>query len=238
VEVDNIYHDFLNACKQPGCPICHLEKIAEENFYNDLLKNYLKKTSTNQSLRESRGLCHKHSWRLLASHFDDAQTLSLIYHDLLITAINDLQSERRSLQTKQKIISFLHRLNLKPDIWLAGKNSIIKSHKQCPACEQCERAAHVALSAWKEFFEDDSKRNNLASINYLCLPHLNMAYEIMKDSTAYQILLNTSKLRLEILRHKLVDYLSENEIQTNKNDINKEIKSTWTESLSVTKGEE
>ncbi|PWB53917.1 MAG: hypothetical protein C3F13_08425 [Anaerolineales bacterium] len=234
--VGNIYLELLNAIKQPGCPICHLGIIAEENYFSTLLQNYLKEPGLRQDLLANRGLCLKHFRRFLDSGVNDDLTFSLVYHDILLTHINDLQAEPKPLQTRKKYFSFLHHTKSKTTLWLSGKKLTSKSQQLCPACEERNRAARKALSVWMGSFDNEVKRNDLASFDYLCLPHLRLASELMQDTPTYQTLCAKSKSKLQLLRRELVEFIRENENQPMKNDV-QDMKATWEAIRSITAGE-
>src|SRR4030067_1582803 len=111
---DPVYTDLLDAFKQPGCPICRLERSAVDGYLDNLFQSNLKDLEVSQGLRESLGLCREYSWQVLDSKFGDALTFSLIYHEILQSAIHDPQSVGKPPQSPRRIHSMLERFNHKP----------------------------------------------------------------------------------------------------------------------------
>lgn len=179
--IDPIFHDLIiDACKQPECPICRMERSTEEDYLDDLLRKYLKEPEVNKDLRGSLGLCHEHSWQLLNSKYSDALAFSLIYHGILLAAINNLQSDDRPLRSRRRLPSLLERFNRKP--LRESKNTILTltSHKSCPACEQRDRTAWLAMEILGVSLENEVMSIALESSDGLCLPHLRLAYAVMR----------------------------------------------------------
>src|SRR4030065_880311 len=111
---DQIYADLLDALKQPGCPVCRLERSAVDSYLDNLFQSNLKDLEVSQGLRESLGLCREYSWQVLDSKFGDALTFSLIYHEILQSAIHGLQSVEKPPQSPQRRHSMLERFKHNP----------------------------------------------------------------------------------------------------------------------------
>ena len=234
---DPIYTDLLEAFKQPGCPVCRLERNAVDGYLDNLFQSNLKDLEVSQGLRESLGLCREHSWQMLDSRFGDALAFSLIYHEILQAAIHGLQSVDKPPQPPRRIHSMLERFNHKPTVKFKTAVSPLTPQKRCPACEQRDRTARLALEILKVSLENGVMSNALASSDGLCLPHLRLAFVQMQDATAYQILLAISNKKLESLRRELVEIIRENENQSTKKGF-KEMKSTWARIIGVMVGEQ
>src|SRR4030042_2293803 len=112
---DPIYTNLLDAFKQPGCPVCQLERSAVDGYLDNLFQSNLKDLEVRQGLRESLGLCREHSWQMLDSKFGDALTFSLVYHEILLSAIHGLQSVEKPPQSPCRIHSMLERFKTNPN---------------------------------------------------------------------------------------------------------------------------
>ena len=234
---DPIYTDLLDAFKQPGCPVCRLERSAVDSYLDNLFQSNLKDIEVSQSLRESLGLCREHSYQMLDSKFGDALTFSLIYHEILQSAIHGLQSMEKPPQTPRRIHSMLERFKHNPIVNFKTAVIPLTPQKRCPACEQRDRTARLALEILGVSLENEVMSNALASSDGLCLPHLRFALVHMQGATAYQILITISKEKLESMRRELVEIIRENENQSTKKGF-KEMKSTWARIIGVMVGEQ
>jgi len=234
---DPVYTDLLDAINQPGCPVCRLERSAVDGYLDNLLQSNLKDLEVRLDLRESLGLCREHSWQMLDSRFGDALAFSLIYHEILQAAIHGLQSMDKPPQTPRRIHSILERFNHKATVKFKTAVLPLRPQKRCPACEQRNRTARLALEILEVSLENEVMSNAMASSDGLCLPHMRLAYVQMQDATAYQILLAMSNKKLESLRRELVEIIRENENQSTKKGF-KEMQSTWARIIGVMVGEQ
>ena len=234
---DPIYTDLLDAFKQPGCPVCQLERSAVDGYLDNLFQSNLKDLEVSQGLRESLGLCREHSWQMLDSKFGDALTFSLIYHEILLSAIHGLQSVEKPPQSPRRIHSLLERFKHNPTGKFKTVVLPLAPKKRCPACEQRDRTARLALEILGVSLENEVMSNALASSDGLCLPHLRLALVHMQGATVYQILITISKEKLESMRRELVEIIRENENQSTKKGF-KEMKSTWARIIGVMVGEQ
>lgn len=234
---DSIYNDLLDGFKQPGCPVCRLERSVVDSYLDNLFQSNLKDIEVSQGLRESFGLCREHSYQMLDSKFGDALTFSLIYHEILQSAIHSLQSVEKPPQSLRRIHSMIERFKHNPTGKFKTAVIPLIPQKRCPACEQRDRTAQLALDILVGSLENEVMSNALTPSDGLCLPHLRLALVHMQGATAYQILITTSKEKLESMRRELVEIIRENENQSTKKGF-KEMKSTWARILGVIVGEE
>jgi len=234
---DPIYTDLLDALKQPGCPVCRLERSAVDGYLDNLFQRNLKDIEVSQRLRESLGLCRQHSWQMLDSKFGDTLTFSLIYHEILQSAIHSLQTLEKPPLSPHRIHSMLERFKHNPTGKIKTAVIPLTPQKRCPACEQLDRTAQLSLETLGVSLENEVMSNALASSDGLCLPHLRLAFVQMQDATAYQILLAISNKKLESLRRELVEIIRENENQSTKKGF-KEMQSTWARIINVMVGEQ
>jgi hypothetical protein len=234
---DPIYTDLLDAFKQPGCPVCRLERSAVDGYLDNLFQSNLKDLEVSQGLRESLGLCREHSWQMLDSKFGDALTFSLIYHEILQSAIHGLQSVEKPPQSPRRIHSMLERFKHNPTGKFKTAVLPLTPQKGCPACEQRDRMARLALEILGVSLENEVMSNSLASSDGLCLPHLRLAFVQMQDATAYRILISISTEKLESMRRELVEIIRKNETRSKKEEF-KDLRAIWVKILCVTVGEQ
>jgi len=234
---DPFYTDLLDAFKQPGCPVCRLERSAIDSYLDILFQSNLNDIEVRQCLRESLGLCREHSWQMLNSKFGDDLTFSLIYHDILQSAIYGLQSVEKPPQPPRRIHSMLERFKHNPTQKYKTAVLPLTPQKCCPACEQRDRTAQLAVEILGISLENEIMSNALTSSDGLCLPHLRLAFVQIQEAMACQILLAISNKKLESLRRELVEIIRENENQSTKKGF-KEMKSTCARIIGVMVGEQ
>ena len=94
--------------------------------------------------------------------------------------------------------------------------------KRCPVCEHREETTHNTLTVLVEELETPEMTNALQASEGLCLPHLRLALERVKDLSACETLLTIHRQRLESLRAELDEFIRKNDYQAIKESFGKE----------------
>ena len=55
---------LVEACGQPGCPICSISKKSINTYLQTVLAAYVDAPDLRQQLCDSWGYCHNHAWML------------------------------------------------------------------------------------------------------------------------------------------------------------------------------
>src|SRR5574341_1501685 len=59
------FYDLRDALAQPGCAICRLKAQAVEQYLDGLLWESVNDPGVRANIRQTRGFCHEHAWRLV-----------------------------------------------------------------------------------------------------------------------------------------------------------------------------
>ena len=54
--------DFIDACQEPGCPVCRLEHKYIRGYLDTLFHENVNDIELRKTLRLSKGFCPEHGW--------------------------------------------------------------------------------------------------------------------------------------------------------------------------------
>ena len=94
--------------------------------------------------------------------------------------------------------------------------------KHCPVCEHRDETTHSTLAVFVEELETPEMTDALQASEGLCLPHLRLALERVKDTSACETLLTIHRQKLESLRAELEEFIRKNDYQAIKEGFGKE----------------
>lgn len=92
-----IFHKLLEACREPGCPVCRLEQESVERYLDNQFYENVNSPGWREHLRLSLGFCREHAWLGVEKRLGDALGYSIIYHDILNNLLreSDLRPHKR-----------------------------------------------------------------------------------------------------------------------------------------------
>jgi hypothetical protein len=202
----------MEACREPGCPICRLEQQGVERYLDNQFYESVNSPAWRDHLRASHGFCYEHAWLGVERRLGDALGFSIIYHDLvnhLIKSLNDNSSARPA----RRRTSVLRQIPDSVRRRVEGVLAAITPVKRCPACEHREELSRNLFPALVEDLPTPAMADALQASEGLCLPHLGLAMGYVKDVAAYEILLTIHRTKLESLRIELAEFIRKNDYQ-------------------------
>jgi len=173
------YFQLLDACKQPGCPVCtRLERGAIRSL-DALMYEQVNDPITRQRLVESHGFCNWHAWILPGIH-NSALGVALIYRHLLQETLDRLQAARRDAHPRTRRRRVWERLTgsrrdpIQMLAWRGRKT-------RCPMCGFARHAERDDLTTILEYIGEPGFAEAFSRSSGLCLPHLYLAMTIGRD---------------------------------------------------------
>jgi hypothetical protein len=155
---DVLYHELLEALQAGGCPLCRLARRASNSYLHALIYEGVTDVKVREELREARGLCYRHGWRL-ASQRGAVLGTAIIYRDVINTLVRTLEASETSPS----------RLFGRRE---GGLQRALAATQGCPACvlerDSEERTAKILL----RHIDDDIVAAEYQRGSGLCLPHL------------------------------------------------------------------
>jgi hypothetical protein len=213
-------YKILEACREPGCPICRLEQQGVERYLDNQLYENVNSSAWRDQLRASHGFCREHAWLGVNQRLGDALGFSIIYHDIVNNLHNSLNedSSRRALRRGSVLGQVPESLRHRIERVIAA----LTPRKRCPACEHRDELTRNLLSALIEDLGTPEMTEALQASEGLCLPHLRLALASVNDSTVYEALLTLHRAKLEGLKDELAEFIRKNDYQVIKEGFGRE----------------
>jgi hypothetical protein len=212
------YFQIVDACEQPGCPVCRCLDDGSRRDLAAILYEQVTDLDTRRALRDAWGFCNWHTWMLL-----EADTslfgASILHEDLLRLAVERLarlgarprSTDRgrpwRSLVSTLR--SWFSRLGARP-----ARPAIVEEHEGRPACSLCASAADTerhCLLTFLTFVEDGDLQAAYAASDAICLPHLLRAIDLAPDSRELRVLVDRTREKWEKVRRDLASFVAKHD---------------------------
>ena len=210
---NSLTYKLLEACREPGCPICRVEQQGVERYLDNQFYENVNSPAWRDQLRASQGFCHEHAWLGVDKRLGDALGFSIIYHDIVNSLLRSLKDEPRSARTQGHRASILRQGSESLRRRAAGVLALLAPQKRCPACTHRDAVTRNLLSALAEDLSTTEVQEALQASDGLCLPHLRLALGSATDDSGDETLLMIQRAKLERLKHELAEFIRKNDYQ-------------------------
>lgn len=214
--------NLLEACREPGCPVCRLEQQSVERYLDNQFYENVNSPKWRDQLRASLGFCHEHTWLGVNQRLGDALGYSIIYRDVVNSILSQLDEENGSARASRHWASLLRQIPEPARNMIEKMLAAITPRKRCPACEHRDETTRRLLSVLVEELEKDGMNDALQASDGLCLPHLRLALKHVKDGSVCEKLLTIHREKLESLRTELAEFIRKNDYQAIKEGFGRE----------------
>ncbi len=153
-ERSTLYFELREALQAGGCPLCRLRDQASDSYLNALIYEGVTDPPIRDELRNARGLCHRHAWRL-ANRRGSVLGLAIIYHDVINTLMKGLEEQAQARRVSRQAL--IKRLS---------------ATAECPACQIERVALPRTIKTLLTYLNDDEIQAGYQSAGGLCLSHL------------------------------------------------------------------
>ena len=153
-ERDVLYHEVLEALQAEGCAICRLAWRVSDSYTNALLHEGVVDVDLRQKLRDARGLCYHHAWRMTHKRSSVLGT-AIVYRDVINTLTKGLEApDKRTL-------------------FGAGETAAqrLAATGPCPACRLETAAIERSVKTLLKHIQDAQIATSYIAAGGLCLPH-------------------------------------------------------------------
>jgi len=222
-EKDVLYHELLDALADDGCAICRLARKASDRYINALLYEGVVDVDLRQKLRDARGPCYVHAWRM-AGRRGAVLGTAIVYRDVINTLAKELEApEKRSL--------------------LGGKNSLaqrLAATAPCPACSLEQDAVRRAIKTLLKHVSDANIAESYVAAGGLCLPHFTetlVQAGAHASGTASRSLSDWQAAAFRRLRDELDELIRKHDYRFSSEAITEQEAVAWTRAVAATVGE-
>jgi hypothetical protein len=199
------FYDLRDALAHSDCVICNLSAEATDQFLESLLWESVNDPEVRDKIRQARGFCSDHSWRL-ARHRESLGA-TIIMNDVLrdtLRVMEDAHFQEPPLLSLRRTQAALHPKQ--PAAATADLVAQLSARQRCPACVEAEKMESVFLSTLTEnLLGEDGLLADFESSNGLCLPHFRQALTRVRDEAIFEALVEVQRTIWE----RLVGQLSE-----------------------------
>ena len=192
---DMRYFDLVEACAQPGCPVCRLTRHAVQRYLDSVLYEGVNDPGVREGLRQARGYCHEHAGQL-TDHTGQALGVAILQRDVVETALEQTATMPLGRNARQRARRLLQRL---------------QPTAECPACAHRRATEDHVLQALLQHNADETLAAALADSAGLCLPHFRRALELTTDAGALGRLVDLQRRTLTWLRDELSEFIRKND---------------------------
>src|SRR4051794_16371242 len=165
------YFDLLEALPQPGCAVCRLLDHDVDRFLDTLLFEFPVDPVMQNQFRDSRGLCHEHSWQLPG--YNNALATAILYNAVLDEML------QVSAQTPAEKPNAFARL--RGNATNSALADALAPTKPCPACVVRSDAEKRYLQVLGETINEERMRTAFQQSDGLCLPHFRGVLLTIRD---------------------------------------------------------
>lgn len=219
-EKDVLYHELLDALRADGCAVCRLACKASDSYINALLYEGVVDVDLRQKLRDARGPCYVHAWRMAHKRGSVLGT-AIVYRDIINTLTKALEvPEKRGL-------------------WGGGNETTAKrlaASDSCPACRLEEDAVRRAVKTLLKHSGDAAIAESYVAAGGLCLPHFTAALSQAGDAVRRE-LVDWQATAYRRLRGELDELIRKHDHRFRSETITEREAAAWTRAVAAVVGE-
>lgn len=236
------YYDILDACQEPGCPICRLGQRAAKRHLDGVIFDSVNDVQLRETLRQSLGYCHAHAWQLPDAGESAPLGIAIIHRDILNSvrqrlADADFAPDRSA---RARLRSLVEAINLDALPTGTAPDRYLRPTAVCPACERRAEVERLAFVALAEALEepDEAMLDALRRSDGLCVPHLRRALSTLRTEAAFRSLVDLTRAQLSALIDSLDEYIRKRDHRFREEAISAAEGDSWRRALGRAAGEE
>lgn len=196
------YFSLLEACAEPGCPVCWLVIGESRSHLRALLDEQVTDPESRQALRRSWGFCNWHTWMLLEMEQTRFGT-AILYEDLLRLALQRVEQSGGPSPRRRLGLGFLRRR--------APVGECHRGRAACPICGTTAGAERRYLDTLVAHFDDGDVLAAYARSDGLCVPHLCTALEVGRHRPRLRDLVARTREKWASLRGELQSFVAKHD---------------------------
>jgi hypothetical protein len=207
-------HDLLDACAQPGCPICRVGASSAKRYMKSMFNEYVNDITMRDNLLKSMGYCYEHTQLLLNVRIADALGASIIYENIVKKILREVPEQIKSTDFEKATART----------------------KACPACEQRDDVFARSSFELGKSLGDEKMRSALEKSDGLCFPHLSQVLENAQNADNETFLLTLTKSKLEARQAEMAEVIRKSDHQFKDEKITQDEAIAWKKVISMISG--
>jgi hypothetical protein len=226
-------YNLLEACREPGCPVCRLERRYVERYLDTQFYENVNNPDLRNILRLSMGFCREHAWLAANERLGDALGFAIIYQDVIGAALELL--DKGVPPPTRRWANLLKRIPEQVSAMVYKAVFALTPQKRCPACQQRDEMVSIIVSSLAEDLGQAELEGALRASDGLCLPHLRLCLKAVRDSVSCEKLITIHREKLEALHAELAELIRKNDYRFMKEGLGKEVDS-WLRAVAMMVG--
>jgi len=213
-------YNLLEACREPGCPVCRLEQRSVERYLDNLFYENVNSAGIRESLRLSMGFCREHAWRTVDQGLGDALGFAIIYHDVIGATLERLDKDVPP--PTRRWSGLLKRIPAEVGALVYKAIFALTPQKHCPVCQKRDEMLSIIVSELVDNLGQPEFVQAVQASDGLCMPHLRLALQSVQDVASYEKLIAIHRAKLEALHADLAELIRKNDYRFMKEEPGKE----------------
>ncbi len=220
---DVFYHELLEAMAAGGCPMCRLARKASDSYLNALIYEGVVDVGVREKLRNARGLCYRHAWRI-ARRRGSVLGVSIIYSDVVNTLVKALEAQA---DAPTRLFS-----RGQPDLSRA-----LAAEEDCPACVlEADANRRHARTLLRHLNSEEIQAGYIAA-GGLCLLHFQMTLSHASAGQA-KTLAAWQAVAWRTLRGELDELIRKHDYRFRDETVSEEEADSWERAIAMIIGDE
>jgi hypothetical protein len=192
-------HDLLDACKEPGCPICRLGAQTVRRYMRSLFYENVNDLKTRDIIVKSLGFCGEHTRLLLSARIADGLGNAIIYEHLVKVVLRELPKNAAA----GKPADLAKRLRR----FISGSDGL----GQCPVCTRRAEIVDYNIIQISRSLDNETLRLALEASDGFCFLHLAQTLERTPKPADIDFLLTLTRQKLETRQAELAEVIRKND---------------------------
>lgn len=186
------YFECLEALQAGHCPVCHLAKKTVARQLDSLIYESVNDPGVRGRTAAAQGFCRVHAWQLRRQ--GGALGVAIIYRDVVRDVVEALDAAEYGESPKLSLRSLIEAVDRdRPSSATGATVRELSPTAECPACRGQQRAEHMYADVLIESVDEPEMHAALTENPGLCLPHLRLALERVRDERRFRLLVLASR---------------------------------------------
>lgn len=223
------YYDLIDACAEPGCPVCLclLSDIAQ--YIDAILYQYIAKGQINDDFLAGMGLCNRHSWQML--DFKGRALGVAVLSELLVNHVLKIEDRTGPGVVSSGFGRLLGKSTVPP---LAAA---LEPTGPCVVCEFLDGQEGRYVGVVVSYLDIERFMTAFEGSTGLCIPHARMVIARTESQGQVDAFLTVQRPKWEALRAELREFIRKYDINNVAEEMGEEGDS-WKRAIRYLNGED